>query len=81
MLVLVMMRIDIDDQHVVELAPLRLLGGVAQKLGGVELVDGNAAPAISNEVHWMSSSLSARRGGARARPTRAPTWGAPTNRT
>ena len=38
-LVLVMMRIDVDDQHVVELALLRLLARVRQQPGGVELFD------------------------------------------
>ncbi len=38
-LVLVVMRVDVDDQHVVELALHRLLAGVRQQAAGVQLLD------------------------------------------
>ena len=50
-LVLVMMRIDIDDQDVVELALMRLLARVREQPGGVELLDGDAAAAVGDQVH------------------------------
>ena len=53
-LVLVVMGVDVDDQDVVELALLRLLPGVGQKPGGVELFDGDAPAAIGNEFHGVS---------------------------
>ena len=55
MLVLVVMRVDVDDQHVVELALHRLLAGVGEKPGGVQLVDSYASAAISDEVHGVVS--------------------------
>ena len=39
MLVLVVVSIHVDDQHVVELALDRLLAGVREQPGGVQLVD------------------------------------------
>ena len=54
MLVLVVMRVDVDDQHVVELALHRLLAGVGQQPGGVQLLDRYASAAISNEIHGVS---------------------------
>ncbi len=50
-LVLVMMRIDIDDQDVVEAALMRLLARVRQEPRGVELFDGDAAAAVGDQVH------------------------------
>ena len=55
MLVLVVMRVDVDDQHVVELALHRLLAGVRQQPAGVQLFDGDASAAISNKVHGVFS--------------------------
>jgi hypothetical protein len=52
------MGVDIDDQHVVEIALHRLLAGMAQKLRGVELVDCDASAAVGYEVHGVVSSLS-----------------------
>ena len=54
MLVLVVVGVDVDDHHVVEVALDRLLVGVAQKLGGVQLIDGDASAAISNQFHGVS---------------------------
>ncbi len=51
MLVLVVMRVDVDDQHVVELALHRLLPCMGEQSCGVEFVDGDAAAAVSDEVH------------------------------
>jgi hypothetical protein len=48
-----MMRVDIDDHDVVELAQVRLLARVSQKPGRVELIDRDAPAAISNEVHGI----------------------------
>jgi hypothetical protein len=45
------MRVDVDDQNVVELALVRLLAGVGEKPGGVELIDRYAPATIRNEVH------------------------------
>jgi hypothetical protein len=49
-----MVRIDVDDKHVVELALLRLLARVGEQPGGVELLDRNASAAVGNEVHGAS---------------------------
>ena len=38
-LVLVVVGVDVDDQHVVEVALVRLLPRMAEELGGVHLVD------------------------------------------
>ena len=54
-LVLVVVRIDVDDQHVVELALHRLLAGVSQQPAGVQLFDRYASAAISNKVHGVFS--------------------------
>ena len=53
-LVLVMMGVDIDDQHVVEVALLRLLAGMGQEPRGVEFLDRYASAAISDEIHGVS---------------------------
>ena len=50
-LVLVVMSVHVDDQDVVELALDRLLAGVSEKPGGVQLVDRYASAAFSEEVH------------------------------
>ena len=49
--VLVVMRIDVDDQDVVEVALVRLLAGMRQQPRRVELLDGNAAAAVGNQIH------------------------------
>ena len=54
-LVLVVVRVDVDDQHVVELALHRLLAGVSEQLAGVQFLDCYASAAISNEVHDVFS--------------------------
>ena len=54
-LVLVVVRVDVDDQHVVELALHRLLAGVRQQAAGVQFFDCYAPAAISNEVHDVFS--------------------------
>ena len=45
------MRVDVDDQHVVEALVAGLLGGVREQLAGVEFVDLYASTAVSYEVH------------------------------
>ena len=55
MLVLVVVRVDVDDQHVVELALHRLLAGVSQQPAGVQLLDCYAPAAICNKVHGVFS--------------------------
>ena len=55
MLVLVMVRVDIDDQNVVEPALVRLLGGMREQPRGVELLDGNASAAIGDQLHDISA--------------------------
>jgi len=57
-LAFIVMGVDVDDQHVVEVALPRLLPGVTQELRGVELVDCDASAAVRNEVHRVVSSLS-----------------------
>jgi hypothetical protein len=52
--VLVMVRIDVDDQDVIELALLRLLAGVGKEPRGVELFDRDASAAVGDEVHGAS---------------------------
>jgi hypothetical protein len=53
-LVLVVMRVDIDDENVVELAPDRLLAGMRQQAAGVQLLDWDASAAIRNQIHDVS---------------------------
>ena len=60
MLVLVMVRVDIDDQDVVELALMRLLARVREQPRGVELLDGYAAAAIGYQVHVIPFKPSVR---------------------
>jgi hypothetical protein len=48
-------RIDIDDQHVVELALHGLLARVSEQSAGVQLIDCDAAAAICNKVHDVFS--------------------------
>src|SRR5262249_26821712 len=53
-LVLVMVRIDVDDQDIVELSLLRLLAGVGKQPGGVELFNCDTPAAVDDEVHGAS---------------------------
>jgi hypothetical protein len=62
-LVLVMVRIDIDDQDIIELALLRLFPGMSEQAAGIQLFDGNAAAAIGNQVHGVSSGCGSAPGG------------------
>jgi hypothetical protein len=48
------MGIHIDDQHVVELAPVGLLTGVGKQSRGVQFVNGDATAAIGDKFHWRS---------------------------
>src|SRR5262249_40714336 len=57
-LVLVVMGVDVDDQHVVELALLRLLSGMGEQAAGVELFDRHAPSAVGDEVHGVSPEYS-----------------------
>src|SRR6185437_13666403 len=57
-LVLVVMRIDIGDQHIVEAALMGLAAGVRQQAAGIEFFDGNAAAAVGEKVHWRGSGNS-----------------------
>jgi hypothetical protein len=50
-----MMRVDVRDQHVVEFALMRLLAGMGQKPGGVELLHRDAPAAIGHEFHGVLS--------------------------
>src|SRR6516162_4910968 len=52
-----MMGVDVDDQHVVETARMRLFARVRQEPAGVELLDGDAATAIGNEIHGISPGV------------------------
>src|SRR5580698_7293023 len=52
-----MMRVDVDDDHVVEIALVRLLASVSQQPRGVQLLDRYAATAIGDEIHCVSPSV------------------------
>src|SRR5262249_46766965 len=53
-LVLVMVRIDVDDQDIVEVTLLSLFAGLGEQPGGVELFDGDAPAGVGDEVHGAS---------------------------
>src|SRR5262249_59491647 len=53
-LVLVVMGIGIEDENIGELALPRLLAGMGEKPGGVQLVDRYASAAFSEELHGFS---------------------------
>src|SRR4029079_1419825 len=57
-LVLVVVPVYVDDDHVVELALHRLLPCMRQEAGGVEFIDGDAAAAVGDQVHGHSSFCS-----------------------
>jgi hypothetical protein len=46
-----MVRIDVGDQYVVEIALVRLLAGMGQEPRGIELLDRHAATAIGKKIH------------------------------
>ena len=48
-----MMGIDIDDQHVVELALMRLLAGMGEQPRRVQFLDGDAPAAIGHQFHGV----------------------------
>jgi hypothetical protein len=48
-------RIDVDDHDVVELALHRLLAGVGEQPAGVQLIDCDASATICNKVHDVFS--------------------------
>jgi hypothetical protein len=50
-LVLVVMRVDVDDRKAVVATLLRLPGGVREQLGGVELLDRHAPEIIGLQFH------------------------------
>ena len=54
-LVLVVVRVDVDDHDVVELALHRLLAGVGEQPAGVQLIDCDASATICNKVHDVFS--------------------------
>src|SRR5262249_11537664 len=58
MLVLVVVGVHVDDDKVVELALDRLLAGMGEKPGGVQLVDRYASAAVSEEVNGSSPDVS-----------------------
>src|SRR5579864_2588879 len=56
-LILVMVGVDIDDDHVVEVALVRLLAGVRQQPRSVQFLDRYAATAVSDEIHCVSPGV------------------------
>src|SRR6516164_9403897 len=50
--------VHVDDENVVEVALGRLLAGMGEKPGGVQLVDRYASAAFSEEVHGSSPDVS-----------------------
>ncbi len=57
-LVLVVMGVDVDDDHVVEFALMGLLTGVGKESCGVQLVNRHAAAAIGRKFHRVSPETS-----------------------
>src|SRR6202043_3756051 len=53
-LVFVMMRIHVDDQHIVEMPLVRLLARMREQPARVQLLDRNAAAAVSDQIHESS---------------------------
>ena len=74
MLVLVMVRVDVDDQNVVEVALVRLLARMREEPRGVELLDGDAAAAIGDQVHDVSRSVIARSEATKQSSACAKSW-------
>src|SRR6516165_2728504 len=54
-LVLVVVRIAIDDQHFIIVALYRLLARMRQQLGRVQFLDRNASSTFGNELHLIFS--------------------------
>jgi hypothetical protein len=52
-----MVRVDIDDEDIVEIAGMRLLARVRQEPCRIEFLDGDAATTISDQIHGMSPSV------------------------
>jgi hypothetical protein len=69
-LVLVMVAVDVDDQHAVQLALIRLPPRVGEQPTGVEFLDRHPATAIGDEVHGVSPGALCRRDG-RSREARS----------
>src|SRR5215471_6834306 len=67
-LVLVMMAVDIGDQHVVEVALVRLAARMGEQPAGVELLDRHPPAAVSDEVHGTFSPAAARDSVLASRP-------------
>jgi hypothetical protein len=44
-------RVDVDDHHIVEIALVRLLARMRQQTRGVEFLDRYTAAPISDEIH------------------------------
>jgi hypothetical protein len=57
MLILVVMRVHVDDQHIVEFALLSLLRGVGEQAAGIELLNRDAAAAIRFQIHIFAALL------------------------
>ena len=53
-LVLVVVTVDVDDQHVVQLALVALPGGIDEELRGVELLDGHLVNVARWDIHRLS---------------------------
>src|SRR5690348_13339543 len=53
-LALVVMRIDINNQNVVEVALVRLLPGMREQPRGVELLDRDPPAAFNDEIHRLA---------------------------
>jgi hypothetical protein len=49
-----MVGVDVDDDHVIEVALVRLLAGVSKQPRGVQFLDRYAATAIGDEIHSVS---------------------------
>ncbi len=53
-LVLIVVAVDIDDQHAVQIALIGLAPRVGEQPGGVKLLDRNPSTAVGDEVHGVS---------------------------
>jgi hypothetical protein len=52
-----MVRVDVDDHHVVEVALVRLFARMRQQAAGIEFLDRYAPTAISDEIHGVSPDV------------------------
>ncbi len=57
-LVLIVVAVDVDDQHAVQIALIRLAPRVGEQPGCVQLLNRNPSTAIGDEIHGVSPAVS-----------------------